>query len=191
MKDPGLRCAVIVVTLLVAGCSGTPGVAAYRPVDLTGDLDPATLSRYRAEAERARAAGQTGRALVLEQTNWWLPGVLAYWRRGSVRGMETTDGERHYTVSASTGYGPLSVLYVDEQTATYRADGRRVGAHSGFSLLWGHLAMNHTMESRGPDGRWGRSDAIHLVHHLVNWGSRHGRSWFSLFSAPNPVGLGQ
>lgn len=191
MKDPGIRWAVIVVTLLAAGCSGTPGVSAFRPVDLTGDLDATTLSRYRAETEQARAAGQSGHVITLESTNWWPLGVPAYWRRGSVRAMETADGESRYVVSSSRGYGPLSAFYVDERTATYRADGRRVGAHSGFSLLWGHLAMTHTMESRGPDGRWGRTEAVHLIHHFVNWGSRHGRSWFSLFSAPNPVGLGQ
>jgi hypothetical protein len=181
-----------VTFFFLAGCTSMPGVSPYRTVDLDADVDAATLDRYRAEFEGARAAGQRGDSIVLERTNWWPLGLLAYWRKGDVRAMTMPGGKRRYMVSASEGFGPLSVFYVTERSASYDAQGRRVAGSRGTSLLWGHLAMSHHMERWDEQvGHWGRMHSVHFAHHLINWGAGHGGSWFSLFSAPNPVGVGQ
>ncbi len=191
MKRPRWVCVAAVVLFLLAGCRSVPGVSPYRSVDPDADLDASTLDRYRSELQRVREAGQAGHAAVLERTNWWPLGLLAYWRKGEVRAMIMPGGRRRYMVSASEGFGPLSLFYVTERSASYDAQGRRVAGNSGTSLLWGHLAMSHRMETRDEEtGHWRRMNSVHFAHHLINWGAGHGGSWVSLFSAPNPVGVG-
>ncbi len=51
--------------LFVTGCASVPGVSPFTEIDLDQDLDSATLARYKAEADKAAEAGQTGHMLVL------------------------------------------------------------------------------------------------------------------------------
>ncbi|MHC4479981.1 MAG: hypothetical protein ACYS1C_03305, partial [Planctomycetota bacterium] len=158
--------------------------------DLDRDLAEGTLARYRAEAVAAERAGQEGHVLVLESTNLWPLGLVGYWRRGSVRAMEMPGGVE-YLVSESRGYGPLSVLYVSGDEAAFSADGVRLRGSASASLLWGHLAMFHSMDSGGAGSARHRHDSAHLLHHFLNWSTEHAGTSFWLFSAPNPVGAGQ
>lgn len=175
--------AVAVVLLIgLAGCASAPGASRFTSVSLTKDLDAASLARYRAEAEKARAAGQGGEMLVLEQTNAWPLGLLAYWRKGTVKTMGST-----YTVTVSRGYGPLAMFYVRGRTATFDENGERLHGMDNSGVLWGHVVMMHSMEPGG--GHKHRSLA--LLHHLINIVSEHGRTSVSLFSAPNPATFGE
>jgi hypothetical protein len=180
----------IIAFVAMQGCSSVPGVSSYQPVDLGRDLDAATLSRYRAEAETAAQAGQQGHMLVLERANRWPLGVLAYWKQGEVQAMHRSDGQLTYSISASQGYGPLSVLYVSGNGAVFDPDGKRLSGMSTGSVLWGHLAMVHAMAVRLGDGQWHEHTSAGFLHHLINVGTEHGNSCFYLFSMPNPVGSG-
>jgi len=129
--------------------------------------------------------------IVLEHTNWWPLGLLAYWKQGTVYAMRGADGRPRYMVSQSTGYGPLSLVYVSGQDAMYDAGGKRINAMGMDSVLWGHLAMFHQMGSRDATGKWLQHKSSHLVHHLINVSTMHGQTRWSLLSAPNPVGAGR
>ena len=157
------------------------------PVDLGKDLDAATLARYQSEAQQA---GE-GRHAVLEHTNWWPLGLLAYWRQGTVKVMPGPAGEPVYMVSQSDGYGPLSVFYVSGKDAMFAADGTRLNSMGMDSVLFGHLAMFHDMGSRSPDGQWSQHSSSHWLHHMINLAKMHGETTWSLFSAPGPVGSGR
>lgn len=185
------RLAVVAVLLLgLAGCVSAPGVSSFSSVDLTRDLDTATLARYRAESEAITRAGQDGESLLLERTNWWPLGLLAYWRQGSVEAMGAAAGHRFYTVTRSRGYGPLSVFYVSGRTATFGESGELLHGMATGSVLWGHLAMLHSMDPGHAGGGHGHK-SLGLLHHLINVGWGHGSTSVSLFSAPNPVAFGR
>lgn len=187
------RCWLLAATtglFFVAGCAGPLGASVYTRIDLDRDLGAAALARYRAEASDVAGAGQKGHMQVLERSNWWPLGLLAFWHQGTVRAMQTHEGATHYMVSQSRGYGPLSMFFVLRKEAVFRDDGRRLNGARASSVLWGHAAMFHTMESRREDGSWQRHGSAHLVHHLVNWARAHGRLSVSLLSAPNPIEFG-
>ena len=190
MRKFGLLMAVIGLSFTV-GCAGIgAGVSPYRSIALNRDLDAATLARYRAETEKAVEAGQRDHVVVLERSNWWPLGLVAYWHRGSVRAMRMLHGDTVYMVSRSRGYGPLSVAYVSKEDASFGTDGKRLNGMTTSSVLWGHLAMFHVMGSQADHGGWQRHESAHLLHHIINWTKAHGKVSFSLFSAPNPVGFG-
>lgn len=187
----GLFIITLVGLLFTVGCiCGPAGSASYRRVDTKRDLDRTTLARYRAEAAEAARAGQTGHMLVLEHSNWWPLGLLAFWHRGAVQALPAPQGGTYYMVSQSRGYGPLSVLYVSQQDATFRDDGSRFSTMDTSSILWGHLVMTHEMESEDKGGHWESHEMTSLIHHFINWGQMEHEFFFSLFSAPNPVGFG-
>jgi hypothetical protein len=166
----------------LAGCASAPGASRFTPVSLTHDLDAASLARYRAEAEKVRDAGQSGGMLLLERSNAWPLGLLAYWRQGTVKTMGSS-----YTVTVSRGYGPLSMFYFRGRTATFNENGERLHAMDNSGVLWGHVAMMHSMEPGGGQ----KHKSLALLHHIVNIVSEHGRTSVSLFSAPNPATFGQ
>jgi hypothetical protein len=93
-------------------------------------------------------------------------------------------------VSRSRSFGPLAVIYATREQAVFDADGKRINAAKGGSILWGHLAMIHEMESSLGDGTWMKHRGVHLVHHFLNMRWDHGKASFSLASDPNPIGWG-
>lgn len=178
----------VVSALLVAGCAST--APSYRPIDLKADLDRETLQRYQAEGKDAGVSGANCHMATLEKTNWWLPALIAYWHRGSVEIMPGQDGQVYYMVSQTRGFGPLSVLYVAKQDATFDAKGRLLTDMSMSSVLWGHLAMLHEVRSRLDDTTWMTHNTSHWLHHLISVSDMNGMMGVSLFSAPNPLGVG-
>jgi hypothetical protein len=179
----------VVILLVASGCAG--GVASYHPVRMDRDLDAASLARYQAEAQEATAGGGAPHMAVLEHTNWWPLGIFLYWRQGTVQVMGGADGQPVYMVSASAGYGPLSVFYVSGTDAMFDADGKRLSAMGMASILWGHLAMFHDMGSLSPDGKWSQHSSSAWLHHLINLSTMHGETSWSIFSSPGPVGAGR
>jgi len=186
------QAAVLVGTLTLAGCA-TPGtgtrVAAFQTINLKADLDPAVLARYRAATPRASDAGGTCHMATLEETNWWPLGLLLFWHRGSVQSMPGEKGRTVYMVSQTRGFGPLSVLYVSREDATFDADGRLLADMSMGSVLWGHLAMFHGMRFRLDGDTWMTHSTSHWLHHAISVLDMNGVAGVSLFSAPNPVGF--
>jgi hypothetical protein len=170
------------------GCAAPAGASAFREIDLGHDLDEATLTRYRSEAESAASAGHHG--AVIEYENGWPLGLLAFWKKGEVRVMHGRDGEPQYIVSRSRGYGPLSMFWVAGDQSVYDAEGKRLHSMGVGSAIFGHIYMTHTMENPAPDGTWHTSKSHNVIHHMFNWVKEHGRSEFYLFSVPNPVGSG-
>jgi hypothetical protein len=182
--------AVLVLAALVTGCATQGGkIAAYQSVDLQGDLAKADLARYQTEAGAVDKQSQPEAMPFLENTNWLIPGFLAYWDKGSVRVMTGPKGERTYMVSRTLGYGPLSVIWVSKEDAVYAGDGSLASVMKMSSAFWGHLAMIHNMRSRLPDGSWHNHSTSHLLHHILSIESGHGGGSVSLFSAPNPLGV--
>ncbi len=177
-----------VVVLVVAGCTG--GMGPYRSIDLGKDLDAATLARYQSEAQQASAAGM-GHMAVLEHTNWWPLGILAYWRQGTVRVMHGPDGQPVYMVSATDGYGPLSLFWVDGTDAMFGADGRRFSLMEMSSVLGCHFLMFHKMGGLSPEGQWLQHSSTNLFCHMINFNTMHGQTSWSLFTTPGPVGAGR
>lgn len=179
--------ALVVILSVATGCAGA-GVASYQRIDMGRDLDAATVARYQAEA---LGTGHAQEMVVLEHSNWWPLGIFAYWQQGTVQAMHGPDGKPLYMVSQSTGYGPLSVFWVDGTDAMFAADGTRLNTMGMDSILWGHLAMFHDMGSRSPQGEWSQHNSSHWLHHLINFSTMHGETSWSIFSAPNPVGAGR
>lgn len=186
----GLLLAAMTGLFLVAGCAAPAGASAFKPVDLYSDLNAQTLARYRAETALVTDAGQGGHVLVLEQTNQWPLGLLAYWHQGTVKAMRSKAGATTYVVSESHGYGPVSLVFVARNEAMFGDEGKRLSASAIGSVLFGHLAMFHDMGARDDAGVWHQHSSAHLIHHLVNVAKAHGKTSLSLLSAPNPVGLG-
>ncbi len=178
-----------VVALVVVGCTG--GVGPYRSIDLGRDLDAATLARYQAETQQVAADGQMPQMAVLEHTNWWPLGILAYWRQGTVQVMPGPDGQPVYMISATDGYGPLSLFWVDGVDAMFAADGKRFSMMEVSSVLGCHFLMFHKMGSLSPQGQWLQHNSTHLFCHLINFGTMHGKTAWSLFTTPGPVGSGR
>ncbi len=173
--------AIVAVLAISLGCAG-PAVSSFRPVGVGGNLPHTAVERYRSEMEEAPASSE--HTVLLEESNGWPLGILAYWRRGTVHAM-SHGGDTRYIVTRSRGYGPLSMFYVAEDQAVFDADGRRLNGSSMSSVLFGHIAMFHKMDNGEREHR-----SAHLVHHLLNWSKGHGRTRISLFSAPNPVEFG-
>lgn len=179
-----------VVAALATACATSGGpVAAFQSVDLQENLSKADLARYGAEAAETAKGGQADPMPFIEKTNWWLPSLVAYWNKGSVRVMTGANGDHTYMVSKTLGYGPLAVIWVSKEDAVYAADGSLASVMEMDSVLWGHLAMIHNMRSRLPDGSWHNHSTSHLVHHILSIESGHGGGSVSLFSAPNPIGV--
>ncbi len=179
----------VVVLFVASGCTG--GVAPYHRISLDRDLDAATLARYQAETQQVAAGGQTPHMAVLEHTNWWPLGIVAYWRQGTVQVMAGPDGQPVYMVSATDGYGPLSLFWVDGTDAMFAADGTRFSLMEVSSVLGCHFLMFHKMGSLSPQGQWLQHGSTHLFCHLINFGTVHGKTTWSLFTTPGPVGAGR
>ncbi len=176
--------AALAFVSLAAGCAGPDR---YRDVDLRADLPPDAIRRYEQEWQQLTPAERTSHAARLEHTNWWLPGLIAYYRRGAVERMQGPDGPV-YHVSYGRGFGPLSLLYARTDHATYDADGQRLSGGGMSACLLGHLAMTHHADARLRDGRHERMDSYHLFHHVLNIHAMAGHSYVSLFTLPNPLG---
>jgi hypothetical protein len=183
------RILLVVAVLLscAAGCVSAPGASRFTSVDLTRNLDAATLDRYRAERETVTGAGQVGGSLLLERTNRWPLGLLGYWQQGSVEAMQMGGGHDSYTVTTSRGYGPLSVFWVSSRTAMFSGDGELLHGMGTGSIFWGMLAMLHSMDA----GRGHTQKSVGLLHHLVNVEWDYAGTSVSFFSAPNPAGFGR
>lgn len=179
-----------VVAILALACA-TPGgkTAAFHSVDLRANLGLGDLRRYEAETAEAAKQEQPDPMPCIEKTNWWLPSLVAYWNKGSVRAMAGPGGDRTYMVSKTQGYGPLAVLWVSKEDAVYAADGNLSSVMEMDSVFWGHLAMIHNMRWRLPDGSWHNHSTSHLLHHILSVENGHGGGSVSLFSAPNPLGF--
>lgn len=187
MKN-ALLIGMAMLALGLAGCAGLRGDSQpFHDVNLGGNLDADTLSRYTSEWERMSASGRGDSMARLEYTNWWPLGFLGYWRRGGVMRSPSPDGVQ-YDVSRTTGLGPFASIYGATTHAAFDEDGKRVSWMSGGNLLWGHLAMFHRSDVQLPDGRLRKATSLHLLHHLVYVHIVNGRTYVSLFSLPNPVG---
>jgi hypothetical protein len=156
---------------------------------LRGGLTKDDLQRYEREWQRIRSEGHRGEAARIEHTNWWLPGIIAYWSRGSVMRDGGDSQEVEYGVSRTRGVGPLAALYAAETYATFDAQGRRLSGTWMGSLLWGHLAMFHRSDVVRSDGRRQRSTSMHFIHHAISIHHMDGHIYVSLFSMPNPIGV--
>jgi hypothetical protein len=181
----------IIFALILTGCASTAGkIPAYQQVDLTKDLDPSALNRYQAETKQVRDSGANCHMATLEKTNWWPLGLIAFWNRGSVETMPGQDGQIYYMASQTRGYGPLSIVYVSKEDATYDAKGKLLTDMSMSSVAWGHLAMFHDVRSRLDSETWMSHWTAHLLHHIISISQMNDMVGVSLFSAPNPIGYG-
>lgn len=176
---------LVLVGMTVVGCAG---VGAYKPVNLKGNLGPGTIRRYEEAYKEQRAAGKAGGMTLLEHSNWWLPGLALYYRRGTVMRMEGPGGPV-YHVMYGQGYGPLSLLYSVSSSATYNAQGKRLSGMSMHNVGMMHVAMIHKSDALLPNGRWEKANSIGLVMHVVNIHKMGGHTYVSLFTTPNAVGL--
>lgn len=192
MKRIFLAAATLALFVVGAGC--THNTQPFRDIDLTADLGPATLQRYEALAHQATGQGMPSHgghhAATIEHSNWWPLGLLAYWRRGSVKAIHTTSGKWNYMVTESTGLGPLAIFGHRREQASYDSSGKRLSYMAGAGLALGHPFMYHAMGARLEDGQWMEHRTWSLLHHLVNIGRAHGRTSFWLLTAPNPAGMG-
>ena len=179
--------ALLVILSVATGCAGA-GVASYQRIDMCQDLDAATVARYQAEAQ---GAGKAQEMVVLEHSNWWPLGILAYWRQGTVQAMHDSDGKPVYMISQSTGYGPLSLFWVDGTDAMFAADGTRLNMMEMSSVLGCHVLMFHDMGTRSPQGQWWQHSSVNLFCHMINFNTMHGQTSWSLITTPGPVGAGR
>ena len=185
-----LSVGLVLIGIGTAGCAGFRGHSQpFRPVDLNGNLTKNALSRYEREWEAVHEAGLHGDMARLEHSNWWLPGLVAYWRRGSVMGTVSEAGGLDYHVASARGLGPLSVLFAAEKHATFDSRGERLSGMQMGSLLWGHLAMFHRSDALLPDGTRQKDISMHLLHHLISIHRMDGHTSVTLFSMPNPLGV--
>jgi hypothetical protein len=179
---------VVLGALLLTGCTYA-GAGPFQGVDLTKDLSPQTMERYRTEMAKVHEAGQSGHMMVLEHTDWWPLGILAYWKKGKVEGMHSDSGV-NYMVSKSLGYGPLAILFNSKEQAAYSSTGVRQTymKMDGFH----HFAMFHTMGSKLDDGSWMEHQSAGYMMHLINTETdSHGGTSVSLLSNPNPITFGK
>jgi len=176
------------LALAAVGLLGCSTVGGYQPVDLWSDLSGETLLRYQRQYEEIRAAGHPDGPARLEQSNWWLPGLLVYYRRASVDRMPGPGGPA-YHIMEGHGYGPLCMLLNTSAMSTYDAAGRRLSSEKMTGILAGHLGMIHSRESQLADGQTERVVMIHLPpHHLLNIHKMDGHTYVSLLTVPNPIG---
>ena len=181
---------LVVISIWTTGCAGFRGSSQpFQSVDLNGNLAQDALSRYEQEWKVLHETGRHSDMARLEHTNWWLPGLVAYWRRGSVTRTVSEAGGLNYDVSSTRGIGPLSVLFAGETHATFNDKGERLNRMWMGSLLWGHLAMFHENQVLLPDGTWRNSVSMHLLHHIISIHTMDGHTSVSLFSMPNLLGV--
>ncbi len=186
-----IRTSLLALSLVSAiGCTTFDGGAAsFTNVDLVGDLDAETLARYQEEVAAARADGASGDELVIEKTDLWPLGLLAYWERGTVTAHDMPGHGTLYSVEKTRGYGPLAMVWVSEERATFDAKGVRMDGSLAGSVLWGHLAMVHEMD-HSMCGMNQKHTSLHLLHHLINVSTVGDKTAVYLLSGPNPVGFG-
>ncbi len=178
------RLGVISIFLsMFIGCAGGT-LYPYTEIPLDRDLSPQTLERYQKEtaATNERATGAE-HMITIENTDWRILGLLAWWKKGTVQVMNG-----NYMISRSESMGPLAMLYATGETAMFNREGKRQSYSSMTSFLWGHVAMSHAMGVALDNGDWMGHESIALLHHLLNVGESHAGDTISLFSSPNPVG---
>ena len=175
---------VVVAGLGLVGCSGA---RPYQRVDLSGNLSPDTLQRYEREWKDMQAEGREDGMARLEHTNWWLPGLLAYYRRATVMRSPSPNGPV-YHITSGEGYGPLSILYANSTHATYNARGERLSGMSMYSVITGGLAMISNNDAVLPGGESQKVASMHLLHHLLNIHKMDGHTYVSFLTMPNPIG---
>jgi hypothetical protein len=178
---------LMLALVFAVGCASNGNLPAFQTVDLTRDLDPATVARYQAASV---GMGHEAHGAMIESSNGWLLGLLAYWKQGNVRLTHGPDGGVRYVVAESRGYGPLAGFYVTRQDVTYDADGKRLSGMTTGAVGFGHIYMFHKMDEPGPGGTRHIHSMSHVMHHIFNWVKRHGETDYYLFSTPNPVGTG-
>ena len=184
-KAKTLAAALVLATAALAGCVGPNP---YRSVDLQRNLDQAALERYESEWQALPAADRAKHEVVLEHSNWWPLGIIAYHRDSSVTRMAGPAGPV-FQVTSGHGFGPLSLLYSVSTHATYTAKGERENWMRLQAILKGCLAMAHDTNVQLADGRVERSSSWHLVHHIFNVHTMDGHSYISLLTVPNPIGV--
>lgn len=178
--------AMFMVLFITGGCGSLP---AYQPIDLDRDLNPQTLERYKSTFEDMREAEHHHNGMVkLEHTNWWLSGLIAYYRRGTVMRIDGTDGPVYHIMNG-WGLGPLSVIFSSASHATFDSDGRRLSGMRMDNALFGHLAMSHSGDSLLANGQKEEYHSMHLFHHIFNWHRMNDHSYVSLFTVPNALGF--
>jgi hypothetical protein len=174
---------LLVVGFGLVGCSSR----AYQRVDLGSNLGQDALARYESEYQDMLAAGHPEGMARLEHTNWWLPGLLAYYRRASVTRMPGPDGPT-YHVESGQGFGPLCILYNTSNHATYSARGERLSGMGMHNVVAGHVAMIHTTDGQLPGGGKQEAFSMGLLHHLFNVHKMDGHTYVSFLTVPNPIG---
>jgi hypothetical protein len=182
--------AVLAVTLLAAVVvvGGCVGPNSYTLVNLGGDLSPATVQRYETEW-KALSAEQGGHGMaMLEHSNWWPLGLVAYQRDGMVMREDTPKGPV-YTVMSGHGFGPFSLLYARSTHASFDASGKRISWMRMHNSLYGMLMMAHESDNMLSDGRREKSLSAHLLHHILSYHRADGHVYWSLFTIPNAIGV--
>jgi len=174
---------VLVVGVALSGCSS---VNPYRRVHLTTNLSPDVLRRYEREYREGVTGPESTGTVRLEHSNWWLPGLLLYFRHASVDRMPGPAGPVYHIMEAH-GYGTLCILLNTSAMSTYDAAGRRLSGETMTGIFGGHLDMIHSRDSQLADGQTERVVAMHLVHHLLNIHKMEGHTYISLLTVPNPI----
>jgi hypothetical protein len=181
---------VLAVVVLI-GCASTgKAVSLYQAIDLQQDLDQQTLQRYQAEAKNVADAGGECHMATLEKSPWNPLGLLAYWDAGKVQTMPGKNGELYYMASQKRGFGPLSLLWVSQEDATYDANGKLLSNMAMRSTGLGMVTMSHETRTRLGGETWMTHKTSHLFHHTLNISDMDGMKGYSLFSSPNPASVG-
>lgn len=173
---------ILAASAFLAGCTGPNS---FTRVDLTANLSQETVARY--EREWQALPGSPGMAM-LEKSNWWPLGLVAYHRDAMVMREEGPHGPV-YSVMSGHGFGPLSVLYARTTHASFDASGKRMSWMRMQNLLLGHLAMTHESNSLLADDRRETMFSAHLMHHLFAYHRVDAHAYWSLLTVPNPIGV--
>ena len=183
-----LLMSIVLIGFGLSGCA-VVGKYGFTDVDLNGNLTPQSLNRYESEWKAIQAGGEAGGCMAqLELTNWWPLGLILYWDRGSVMRSETADGPT-YMVSKAWGLGPLCIVYVTEDMATFDAKGRRLSGMGVWNCLLGMVGMVHSGDAILANGQRQTMSAGHLAHHLLAYHTMDGHTQISMLTGPNPVGF--
>jgi hypothetical protein len=165
------------------------GNYAFTDVNVAGNLSPQTVARYESEWKAVQAsAGSDCCMAELELTNWWPLGLLLYWDRGSVMRSETANGPI-YMVSKAWGLGPMCIVYVAEDMATFDSKGQRLSGMNVWNCALGMVGMVHNSDAILANGQRQTMSAGHLAHHLIAYHAMDGHTQISLLTGPNPVGF--
>ena len=175
---------LIMAVAILAGCVGPNP---YVRVNMDENLSQEALQRYEREWKDLEAAGHKDGAAVLEASNWWPLGLVAYHRDSSVVRIPGAEGPT-YTVMSGSGFGPLSVLYAGSTHATFNAQGERVNMMHMGNYLWMHLAMTHASDTVLPNGDRERTSSVALFMHALNIERMGGHTYVSILTLPNAIG---